>query len=809
MSHKDRLVERTKSKMDNLFNCHFLKLNHLHHPLKHRLFKTPSSIIFLICILFNCSFILPVHAKGCATIWMDGKETAKCDGQGLISVPSGLSSSIHVIRLENNNFQILPSKVFQERGLVNLQKIFLSNCTLGMIAQDAFHQLNHLVELDLSQNLLTSVPSESFRNLINVRRLLLRQNPIKSLRESNFVSLSKLEHLDLSHCQIDSIEAGSFRGIQYLKSLKLNNNRLTTLASNVFVDIPPLYTIALENNPWNCDCELRPLHRWISDNNMLLEPPQCKTPAKYENKAWSKMYIFELACTPVLLPSETENSGQIGSNATFRCLIKSSPKPEIDWRVQEPNDLALPSNTQSSSAASNQVPQPSPPYTLNTLSTNPYLNSPVSTAEERYIISEPIIELDDVVISTFTLINLQPEDAQRKFVCNAKNSAGLAQETFTINVYSASTGVLKNGSISWTLLIILFLIILFCLVGLFVFTRRRKQSKSSSSTTNGGLSENKLDVLKNVKNSLVGNHHIKKNVTSTTNNNNHQDNKLLTVKNGDLSNSQKLKINDNSTTTNGGLYVNGYTNGTLKPDLMNSNQGKFTMNPNLHYNQSNVLSPYAANLNSSGLTLLNNEMPMSGDLINNSAAIMNYGGPHDFTNNNQALANQLASSQYGTSFVQSPVNHLMPYQTNVTGSNYLGSNEQLLNGYSNYENMYGPLNQQYLIQQQQQNAYGTYGTAELQQMQTTVNPTTLDDATAVYYHHQNTLGKRNSPLINNLSQNTLAIATGNTLLAANQDMSSIYHPQLSAANLQQQALTHVNILGQGSYDIAAQPTVVR
>lgn len=74
-------------------------------------------------------------------------ETAKCDGQGLISVPSGLSSSIHVIRLENNNFQILPSRVFEERGLINLQKIFLSNCTLGMIAQDAFHQLNHLVEL--------------------------------------------------------------------------------------------------------------------------------------------------------------------------------------------------------------------------------------------------------------------------------------------------------------------------------------------------------------------------------------------------------------------------------------------------------------------------------------------------------------------------------------------------------------------------------------------------------------------------------------------------------------------------------------
>lgn len=778
---------------------------------KRRPFKSAISS-FTICVLL--SLFTPAAAKGCLNIWMDGKETAKCDGQGLISVPSGLSSSIHVIRLENNNFQILPSKVFQERGLINLQKIFLSNCSLGMIAQDAFHQLNHLVELDLGQNLLTTVPSESFRNLLNVRRLLLRQNPIKILRESNFISLNKLEHLDLSYCQINQIEPGSFKGIPHLKSLKLNNNQLTMLTPNVFVDIPPLYTIALEHNPWNCDCELRPLHQWISVNNMLLEPPQCKTPAKYENKDWSRMLIDELACTPTILPSETDNSGPIGGNATFRCRIRSSPRPEIDWRVEEPTNLVLPSNTQSSSSANSNgqlTPQPSPPYTLNTLSTSPYLNNPANSAEERFIISEPMLEVDDVVISTFTLINLQPDDAQRKFVCNAKNKAGLGQETFTINVYSASTGVLKGGSISGTLLIILLIVIFLLSIGLFVFTRHRKRNKPNSHSANNGVSENKLDVLKNVKNSLVGNHHIKKSATVTAGAD--HNNKLHVKNDQDLPNSQKLKITEN---TNGGLYVNGYTGSkpTLLnggPDLMNSNVAKFSTN--LQYNPA-ALSPYAGNLNSSGLTLLNNEMPMSGDMINGSSAMLNYSdprminvGPNDFAQNNA----NLASSQYGTaSFVQSPVNHLMPYQATASGyldtnpAGYLGSNDQLLNGFNNYENMYSPFNQQYVIQQQQQqNAYGTYlgasntGPTELQ-MQTTNQYAGDDTAAAVYY--QNTLGKRNSPMIsNNLSQSTLA-QTGNALLA-NQDIyATLQNPQL--------AQHHVNILGQGSYNIA-QPTVVR
>lgn len=666
-----------------------------------------------------------------------------------------------------------------------------------MIAQDAFHQLSHLVELDLSQNLLTSVPTESFRSLINVKRLLLRQNPIKSLKENNFVHITKLEHLDLSHCQIDQIEGGSFRSLQSLKSLKLNDNRLTTLASNVFNDIPPLYTIALEDNPWNCDCELRPLHKWISDNNMLLEPPQCKTPTKFENRHWSKMYIDELACLPIMLPTDTDNSGRLGGNATFRCRIKSSPKPDIDWHVEEPNNL-LPSNT-----IQQQSPS-SPPYTLNT----PYSNNNPASSEERVLISENLTEIDDVIISTFTLINLQPEDAQRKFICNAKNQAGIGKETFTVNVYSASTGVLKGKSISYTILIFAFILIGLLIVGLFLFARNRKQNKSQSGSSNGGLNENKLDVIKNVKNSLVGNHHIKKNTTSTTNNLDNQNNKI---------DSQKLKINTTDSNTNG-LYLNGYANGKAQqPDLMNSNATKFNNSSLNQFNQS-ILSPYAPNLNSTGLTVLNQngDMSMQGDLINYDQSRMINVGPQDFNTGNQA--NLLASSQYGTSFVQSSMNPLMPYQTNAPGSNYLdanqtgylGSNEQLLNGgFSNYENMYSPFNQQqqYLMQQQQ-NAYSIYSTtqaanlpAELQ-MQTTItqsaNPALIGEdmnsAAAVYYH-QNTLGgKRNSPLIsNNISQNNLPDI-----------YATIQNPQLT--NLQQH---HVNILGQGSYNLNAQPAITQ
>ncbi len=134
----------------------------------------------------------------CSCIWRNGKQTALCEKQSLISIPSGISSATQVLNLNKNNFQILPSKVFQERGLINLQKVFLSECRLGVIADDAFTQLTNLIELDLSTNLLTQVPTRSLKDCFNLRRLQLNFNPIQIIRAEAFLPLTHLKSLDLS-----------------------------------------------------------------------------------------------------------------------------------------------------------------------------------------------------------------------------------------------------------------------------------------------------------------------------------------------------------------------------------------------------------------------------------------------------------------------------------------------------------------------------------------------------------------------------------------------------------------------------------
>lgn len=66
----------------------------------------------------------------CSCMWKNGKETATCDRRQLNSVPVGLATTTQVIDLSGNALNHLPANVFLDRGLVNLQRIFLVDCHL-------------------------------------------------------------------------------------------------------------------------------------------------------------------------------------------------------------------------------------------------------------------------------------------------------------------------------------------------------------------------------------------------------------------------------------------------------------------------------------------------------------------------------------------------------------------------------------------------------------------------------------------------------------------------------------------------------
>ncbi|OTF70244.1 Leucine rich repeat containing protein, partial [Euroglyphus maynei] len=346
----------------------------------------------------------------CSCIWRNGKQTTICENQNLISIPNQISPSTQVLDLNQNNFQILPSKAFQERGLINLQKLFIPKCKLGAIADDAFYQLTNLVELDLSDNLLTHVPVKALANATNLRRLLLNNNHIATITAESFAALSSLKFLNLSGCKTHTIEGRAFYGLRDLEYLYLHDNQLTTLPYAVVADLPALYSFELYRNPWQCNCEMRPTREWMIRNNVGQSiPATCDLPIRLSGLMWNSLDLDDFACEPDIITTTVEVAKVVGSNATLSCTVKGIPEPKVFWYMD-----------------------------------HGYYNIS-SQRSHKYHLSEERTE--GTVSSLLTIIGLDMNDDSTSFICSAENRAGIKSKNFTVYVVPSGTfGVPSNWS---------------------------------------------------------------------------------------------------------------------------------------------------------------------------------------------------------------------------------------------------------------------------------------------------------------------------------------------------------------------------
>ncbi|XP_049861284.1 insulin-like growth factor-binding protein complex acid labile subunit [Schistocerca gregaria] len=146
------------------------------------------------------------------------------------------------------------------RGLPALSVLGAPACGLASLADDAFAALPDLYELHLQDNLLTALPHAAFSRCHRLAEVNLRGNRLLQL--SSFPAAPALERLDLGHCGLEG-ELPSFGAAPRLRRLLIDGNRLTSLdAEGLTATLPHLRRLGVQNNPWSCDCRLRPLWRW-------------------------------------------------------------------------------------------------------------------------------------------------------------------------------------------------------------------------------------------------------------------------------------------------------------------------------------------------------------------------------------------------------------------------------------------------------------------------------------------------------------------------------------------------------------------
>lgn len=123
------------------------------------------------------------------------------------------------------------------------------------------------VQVDRNNASLTGIPTSEPTNLTE---LILSHNALV-MSESDINTLLKyprIRVLDLSYNLIQSLPAGAFDSLTHLETLNLKGNGLQTLDKDIFKGLTKLKSLDLEENPWNCSCSLTSLIKQLNDSGV-------------------------------------------------------------------------------------------------------------------------------------------------------------------------------------------------------------------------------------------------------------------------------------------------------------------------------------------------------------------------------------------------------------------------------------------------------------------------------------------------------------------------------------------------------------
>ncbi|XP_053613000.1 uncharacterized protein kek3 [Plodia interpunctella] len=287
-------------------------------------------VIMILTLAVAVATDCPQH---CECKWRNGKDAALCQRGGFTSIPTGLLSSTQLLDVSENRFATLKDHIFNKTDLLNLQRLYLSSCSIRIVQPRAFWGLKNLVELDLSNNKLSNVPSLSFSHITDLRDLKLNGNPITILKAEAFKYLRDLVRLTLSSCQISEIQPRTFFGLESsLQYLELSRNMLKVINVSVLAPLRTLKDVTLSSNPWECTCILRPMRDWMIKRNVPVTiTPECALPPRLKSQPWNRIDLDDFACTPEVNVMTKHVRGIEGSDVVLFCKVSGIPVPRIRW----------------------------------------------------------------------------------------------------------------------------------------------------------------------------------------------------------------------------------------------------------------------------------------------------------------------------------------------------------------------------------------------------------------------------------------------------------------------------------------------
>ncbi|KAK3851953.1 hypothetical protein Pcinc_041434 [Petrolisthes cinctipes] len=219
-----------------------------------------------------------------------------------------------------------------DRGIINLQKLFMRSCRIESIEPGSFNMLSNLVELDLSYNLLKKVPTRALVDLPRLLYLRLQHNALESIPVDAFAPVSGLIMLDLSYNQIHSLNINALRCLSGLRSIGLAGNTLQYLPYQLLVPLQELHALEIDNNPFVCNCRLRNLRQWmLTEKVSSTVSPVCAKPKRLAGSNWDTLEAEDFVCLPqatVRFPRVTKYENE---TVSLVCQISADVLVNVSW----------------------------------------------------------------------------------------------------------------------------------------------------------------------------------------------------------------------------------------------------------------------------------------------------------------------------------------------------------------------------------------------------------------------------------------------------------------------------------------------
>ena len=150
------------------------------------------------------------------------------------------------LNLSHNLVRSVPGELF--KNLIDLEILFMSENYITELSTNVFLSLGKLKELYLSYNLISSLLDGLFQNMTNLKLLYLDGNLIAKLDVGLFSSTNRLKNLYLNDNLLTSLPDRLFENLTILQTLALQNNKLIRLQSEIFSDLKNMTNLDISNN---------------------------------------------------------------------------------------------------------------------------------------------------------------------------------------------------------------------------------------------------------------------------------------------------------------------------------------------------------------------------------------------------------------------------------------------------------------------------------------------------------------------------------------------------------------------------------